>query len=73
MPIAPEVNPFQREVGGDQRFVTRRYLQDRAVISDTDPCRSDILVRRSSRVGSSHPANLGDQRFFSKRHGTTNI
>jgi len=34
MPLAPEVNPFQAEIGGNQRLVTGRDLQDGTVIPD---------------------------------------
>ena len=35
MPLAPEMNPFQAEVGSNQRLLTGRDLQDGTVIPDT--------------------------------------
>jgi hypothetical protein len=58
MPLAPEMNPFQAEIGGNQRLVTRRDLQDGAIISDTSCNRSPS--------GSPTP-NTRDQQFFGVR------
>src|SRR5271157_5849405 len=83
MPVATEMNAFQREVGGDQRVVSRQQTQYGAVVSNSgenlwgadtpfDKLRAGS-VRLSSPnsqvpVRPRHTANLGNQRFFGKRH-----
>src|SRR5260370_829680 len=71
MPVAAEVNAFQRKVGRDQRVASRLQAQHGAVVSDC----FDYLGAASAptRVRLRHAANLGDQGFFRKRHGVTNI
>jgi hypothetical protein len=34
MPLAPEMNPFQGEIGGNQHLVTSGDLQNGAIVSD---------------------------------------
>jgi hypothetical protein len=34
MPLTPEMNPLQAEVGGNQRLVTKGDLQNGTVVSD---------------------------------------
>src|SRR5450631_3729420 len=77
MPVAPEVDAFQREVGRDQRFVSRQRAQHGAVVSNSGTDGSlggaGSLVRPPSPARRSHSANLGNQRFFQKRHGAITI
>ena len=77
MPVAPEVNAFQRKVGRDQGFLSRREAQHGAVVSnsgeDHASCRPDTRVRMPSPMGFRHAANLGNQRFFRQRHGLITI
>ena len=73
MPVAPEVNAFQREVGRDQGFVSRRQAQHGAVISNSGEDRTVRAESTPTSGGFRHAANLGNQRFFGKRHGATTI
>ena len=58
MPLSPEMNPFQAEVGGNQRLVTRGYLQDGAIVSDAG----------SNPLSSGSPIpDVRDQSFFGVR------
>jgi hypothetical protein len=73
MPVASEVNPFQREVGGNQKFVTRARPQNGAVIPDSG---DDGRLPSGSKtlLGSSrHLANPSNQRFFGRWHGPPTI
>src|SRR5579862_2951609 len=74
MPVAPEVNSFEREVSGHQQFLSRSQAQHRAVIADS--CRNDAAcgagtpARRSPPTETSrHTTYLGNERFFSEWHG----
>jgi hypothetical protein len=82
VPVAPEVNAFQRKVGRDQNFetsgfVSRQQAQHGAVVSyprkDGISCGADTSVRPPLFATPRHAANLGNQRFFGKRHDDTNI
>ncbi len=70
MPVAPEVNPFQSKVRGNQRILllapVRHQSQHGAVVSNSGLNRRILCTRR-------HPANLGNQRFFGDRHSATTI
>ncbi len=75
MPVAAEVDAFQREVGRDQGFSSRQQAQHGAVVSNSGEDRHGSS-RRSAPIGSEdarQTANLGNQRFFGKRHGATTI
>ena len=54
--LPDEMNVFQAEVGSDERLMTRRNLDRRAVVTDAD----------YPRCAASAPANAADQSFFSK-------
>jgi hypothetical protein len=69
MPIPPEMNAFEAEVGGDQQFAPGGYAQDGAVVPDTP----DNFASRAARLtptlsGSRHPANFRNQQSFRERH-----
>jgi hypothetical protein len=34
MPLTPEMNPFEAEIGRNQRFVTGGNLQDSGIVAD---------------------------------------
>src|SRR5258706_15766034 len=61
MPVAAEVNVLQREVGGDQHFMTGWNAQDGGVIPDSE--------RDSSGAGlAGKLANPPDERLFRGWH-----
>src|SRR5579864_855488 len=71
MPIPAEVNTFQTEIGRDQGILSRPTTQYGAVVANSGehdaPWGAGTHARQPSRL--SHASNLGNQRFFSKRHG----
>src|ERR1700722_9624681 len=70
MPVAAKVNAFEREVGRDEQFASRRYPQHGAVVADaSDQILSGVLRATRALSGIRHAANLCDERFFGKRHG----
>jgi hypothetical protein len=73
MPVASEVYPFQREVGGNQKFMTRAKSQNGAVIPDPhDDGR--LPFGPNTALGSTRQlAKFGDQRFFGQWHGPDTI
>jgi hypothetical protein len=73
VPIAAEVDSFQREIGGDQEFSSRRQAQHSTVISDSGGYRPARVTSAASRGSFRQTANLGNQRFFRKRHGAITI
>jgi hypothetical protein len=62
VPLAPEMNPFQAEIGGNQGLVTWGNLQDRAIVTDAS--------YNPSPSGSPIP-NARDQQFFGVRQNAT--
>ena len=58
MPLAPEVNPFQAEIGSNQRLVTGRDLQDGTVIPD---------ARCNPFSSSCATSDARDEQFFGER------
>ena len=64
LPFAAKMDPFQAEVSGDQRLMTRRKPKDGAVVANTH--QDTISCARL-------PANAGDQGFFQKRQSEANI
>src|SRR5215472_15600976 len=63
MPVAPEVNSFERKIGGDQRVVARRQLEQGAIVAN-----SGNNLPSSARLA----ANSGNQRFFRERQDVSN-
>jgi hypothetical protein len=64
MPLPPEMNSFQAEIGGDQGFVTNWNFEDGAIIPDAGGY--------ASPSGSSTP-DARDQRSFGERHNGPTI
>jgi hypothetical protein len=58
MPLAAEVNPFQAEIGSNQRLVTGRDLQDGTVIPD---------ARCNPFSSSCATSDARDEQFFGER------
>jgi uncharacterized repeat protein (TIGR03803 family) len=64
VPLTPEMNSFQAEIGGNQRLLTSGNFEDGAIISDAD----------SYALPSGSPSADGrDQQFFGERHDELNI
>lgn len=74
LPIPPEVNAFQAEVGGHQSIGPGAHTQHGTVIPDPreDLCLSSMNTSvRQPQPGFRYAANLADQRFFGERHDNT--
>ena len=63
MPFSPEMNPFQAEIGSNQRLVTGGDLQDGAIISDASSESSSAM---------SLPPDARDEQSFGERHDAPN-
>jgi hypothetical protein len=64
MPLAPEVNPFQAEIGSNHNLMTRGNLKDGAIVTDAGGYSSSSC---------SPTPNARDQQFFSDRQRELNI
>jgi hypothetical protein len=72
VPVSPEVNSFQREIGRNKKFLSGRESQDGAVISDSGRDRSPGKARALADAAGCGPllgmscelTNLLNQRFF---------
>ena len=63
VPLAPEVDAFQAEIGGHERFMAGRDSQDSAVVADAEAnCRHRRFVRS---------ADAGDDRLFGERQANS--
>ena len=79
VPVAPEVNAFQREVGRDQNSVSGTRPGSSRSTAQSSPIPAEMVVtwcRPAARPrlgGSRHTANLGNQRFFGQAARRTTI
>lgn len=64
MPFAPEMNPFQAEIGSHQQLVTRGGLENGAIVSDT----SDHALSSGGAF-----ADARDQQLFGEWQDGLNI
>jgi hypothetical protein len=76
MPVAPEVNAFESEVGCDQDLVGGRHLQYSAIVSNSGQdgrrraSSANLGVRPPALTGGCcHSPDFSNQRFFGDRHG----
>jgi hypothetical protein len=60
VPLAPEMNPFQAEIGSNQGLVTGGYLQYGTIIPDA--CRNPFSASRAT-------SDARNEQFFGERHG----
>ncbi len=64
MPLAPEMNPFEAEIGSHQQLVTRGGLENGAIVSDT----SDHALSSGGAFADAH-----DQQLFGEWQDEVNI
>ena len=63
MPLAAEVDPFQRKIGRDESIVIRRNAQNSAVITDSSDDAMSLFHLAT---------DASNQRFFCERQGEFN-
>ena len=69
MPLPAEVNAFECEISRDESFRPLRKAQHGAVVPNADKNTGVCGARAPARAARVlEPANLGNQRFFWKRH-----
>ena len=64
MPLAPEMNSFQTEIGGNQQLVTSGDFEDAAIIAN---------ARGYPLPSGGSFADARDQQVFCERHDEPNI
>lgn len=71
MPRAPEVDVFEIEIGGDERFVSARQAQHRAIITNAD-AHAEVPTRpRGIYFVITEPPNARDKFYFGKGQRNT--
>lgn len=68
IPVAPEVDAFQAEIGGDEYVVSRRNPQYSAIIADSS---DQLSAVRSRATRLSRASKLCDELSFRKRQASS--